>query len=159
MPTTIDKETGLEVVPLWIDGAPAKSGSETRFAVYSAANQKNVFLAQSADTESAVKAADSAARAFESWKRTPAAARRRILLKFLDILKERADQIVQVQIEETSCSDAWAKFNIDYTLNMVSEVAARVTTACTGEIPPMANDGTFGLVIREPIGPVLLIAP
>lgn len=159
MPTTLDKETGLEVVPLWIDGAPAKSSTEATFPVYSAAKQKNVFLAQSADTESAAKAANSAASAFLSWKRTPAADRRKIILKFLDVLKMRANEINQVQIEETSCSEAWAKFNIDYTLNMISEVAARVTAACTGEVPPMASDGTFGMVIREPIGPVLLIAP
>jgi acyl-CoA reductase-like NAD-dependent aldehyde dehydrogenase len=159
MPTTIDKKTGLEIVPLWIDGAPAKSDTEATFAVFSAAKQRNVFLAHSADTESAVRAANSAARAFLSWKRTPSAVRRNIVLRFIDIVKERANHIVQVQIEETSCSETWAKFNIDYTVNMVSEVAANITTACTGEVPPMADNGTFGMVIREPIGPVLLIAP
>jgi acyl-CoA reductase-like NAD-dependent aldehyde dehydrogenase len=159
MPTTVDKETGLEVVPLWIDGAPAKSANEATFEVYSAAKQKNVFLAQSADVESAARAAESSRKAFSRWKRTPAAARRNIVLRYVDLIQERADKLIELQIEETSCSEAWAKFNINYTVNMLSEVAARVTAACTGELPPMANDGTFGIVIREPIGPVLLIAP
>lgn len=159
MPTTTDKETGLEVVPFWINGAPAKSRDEANFAVFSAAKQKNVFLAHSTDRLSAVKAADSAATAFLSWKKTPAPARRGIILSFIHVLKERANQIAQVQIEETSCSEQWAKFNINYTVNIVSKVAASITTACTGEVPPMANDGTFGMVIREPIGTVLLIAP
>ncbi|KAL6252545.1 hypothetical protein RBB50_000264 [Rhinocladiella similis] len=159
MPTTTDKETGLEIVPLWIDGAPAKSAKEAKFPVYSSARQKNVFLAQSADIESAVKAAESVEKAFESWKKTPAAARRKIVLRYVELVQERAAELIQVQIEETSCSEAWAKFNIDYTVGMINEVAARITTACTGEVPPMANDGTFGIVIREPIGPVLLIAP
>jgi acyl-CoA reductase-like NAD-dependent aldehyde dehydrogenase len=159
MPTTIDDDTGLEIVPLWIDGSPVNTGSAFNFAVFSAANQKKVFLAQFATPESAIEAADSAARAFVSWKRTSAVARRNITLKFVELIKDRASQIVHVQMEETSCSESWAKFNIDYTVNMVSEVAAKIATACTGELPPMANTGTFGMVMKEPIGPVLLIAP
>lgn len=159
MSTTPDNDTQLEVVPLWIDGAPAVSHIGSTFPVFSAQGQRDVFLAQSADVESAIKAADSAARAFASWKKTPAVSRRNIVLRFVELLKEHTNQIVQMQIEETSCSEKWAKFNIDYTVNMANEVAANITTACTGELPPMANSGTFGMVMREPIGPVLLIAP
>lgn len=144
MPTALDIDTQLEIVPLWIDGAPAASRTGSTFAVFSAQRQKNVFLAQSADIESAVKAADSAARAFVSWKKAPAVARRNIVLKFVELLKDHTDQLVQMQIEETSCSEKWAKFNIDYTVNMASEVAANITTACTGELPPWP--------ITEPLG-------
>lgn len=159
MPTTVDRETGLEIVPLWIGGQPAQSSTGATFPVFSAIREQNVFLARSADAEAAIKSAESAATAFREWKKTPAALRRNVVLKFVDTIKRRADELVRSQIEETSCSESWARFNIDYTVNMVSEVAARITTACTGEVPPMANDGTLGMVIREPIGPVLLIAP
>lgn len=157
--TNVDQETGLEIVPLWIGGAPSQSSTAASFPVFSANKGQDAFLAQSADAETAIKAAESALTAFWDWKKAPAALRRSIVLNFGDTVQARADELVRSQIEETSCSETWPKFNIDYTVNMVSEVAARITTACAGEEPPMANDGTLGMVIREPIGPVLLIAP
>ena len=159
MPTTLDTDTGLQVVPLWINGAPTKASKEATFPVYSSAQQKNVYLAESADVEAAVAAVDSAQRAFKTWKRTPAASRRDIILRLAELIKQRQEDLIKVQVEETSCSESWAKFNIGYTLNAVAEIAARITTACTGELPPMSTDGTLGLLVKEPIGAVLLIAP
>ena len=159
MPTTLDKATGLQIVPLWIDGAPAKASCEATFPVHSSQQQKDVYLAQSADVEAAIAAAASAQKAFKKWKSTPAVQRRNIILRLAELLKERQEQLVQLQMEETSCSQTWASFNIVYTLNMLDEIAARITTVCTGELPPMASEGTLGLLVKEPIGVVLLIAP
>ena len=159
MPTTLDNTAGLQVVPLWINGEAAKSTTEVTFPVYSSAQQKNVYLAQSADSEAANAAVDSAQRAFKTWKRTPAASRRDVLLRLADVIKKRQKELIQVQIEETSCSESWAGFNIGYTLNGLAEIAARITAVCTGELPPMSTDGTLGMLVKEPIGVVLLIAP
>jgi acyl-CoA reductase-like NAD-dependent aldehyde dehydrogenase len=159
MPTTVDEATGLQIVPLWINGLPAKASPEATFPVYSSRQQKKVYLAQSADVPAAILAAESAQNAFRGWRYTPAVQRRNIILRLAALLKERKDQLVRLQIEETSCSETWASFNIVYTLNMLGEIAARITTVCTGEVPPMASEGTFGLLVKEPIGVVLLIAP
>lgn len=160
MHTTLDQESGLQVVPLWINGGPAIFSKTTTFPVYSASQQKNVYLARSADTEAAIEAAEAAQKAFRTWRETSCASRRGILLRLADIIKERQAELVNLQVEETSCSETWAQFNISYTLNALPEIASRITTVCSGELPPMANAGTtMGLVIKEPIGPVLLIAP
>ena len=159
MPTTFDKETGLEVVPLWIGGAPTTSSRSAKFSVHSAKQKKDVMLAESADEQTAIAAAEAAEKAFKMWRKTTAASRREIIDRTISIIQERQDELKRIQIEETSCSETWAHFNIIYTVNMLKEIAARVTQACSGEVPPMANEDTFGIVIKEPVGPVLLIAP
>lgn len=159
MPLLIDSESGLSVVPLWINGEATTSSKPLLFPVYSAAQKKTVYLAQGADSQAASSAAESAQNAFETWKRKPAAERRKILLSVADIIEKREKELIALQVEETSCSQAWAEFNIKYTLNALPEIASRITTACAGELPPMAAEGTLGLVLKVPIGPVLLIAP
>ena len=159
MPTTIDRATGLPKVPLWIDGAPAAASPEATFPVYSSQQQKNVYLSQSANPDAAMSAVASAEKALKKWKTIPASQRRHILLRVVELLEERQEDLVKLQIEETSCSETWARFNIVYTVNMLSEIAARITTACTGELPPMSATDTLGLLVKEPIGVVLLIAP
>lgn len=159
MPTYTDKDTGLPVVPLWINGEPVTSNEAGTFPVYSAAQAKNVYLAQSANERLATDAAQSAESAFKQWKTTSAASRRDILNRMHDLLKARTQDLVAVQMEETSCSQSWAEFNIQYTTLTLAEIAARVTTACAGELPAMSTHGPMGFVFKEAIGPVLLIAP
>lgn len=155
-------ETKLETVPLWIDGAPYRSPDVAKFAVFSSKEGRNVFWAESANAAIAEKAADSAQRALPKWEKNfSAAARRDILGRFAALIEARQQELVDAQIKETSCSETWVRFNIGYSVGMIKEIAARVTTACTGELPPMAasGSGTFGMVVRQPIGVALLIAP
>lgn len=159
MPTSIDKETGLEVVPLWIGGAAVASSPSRKFPVHSAEQKKDVYLAESANEKSANAAAEAAHCAFDTWRNSSAASRREIIERMTAIIQERQDELIKTQIEETSCSETWANFNIVYTVNMLKEIAARVTQACSGDVPPTASQNTFGVVIKQPIGPVLLIAP
>ncbi|KAK5044556.1 hypothetical protein LTR84_010680 [Exophiala bonariae] len=159
MPTMTDKETGLPVVPLWINGELVTSAEAGTFPVFSAAQNKDVYLAQSADAGLAAKAAESAESAFQQWSNTPAASRRDIINRMKDLLTERKQELIAVQAEETSCSLSWAEFNIPYTTSTLAEIAARVTTACAGELPAISTQGVMGFVFKESIGPVLLIAP
>lgn len=159
MPLMLDEDSGLSIVPLWIDGKGTSAGKQILFPVHSAAQKKNVYLAQAADSQAASAAAESANAAFQTWKKTPAATRRKIILRAAEIIDQRQKELIAIQIEETSCTQTWAEFNIRYTLNALPEIASRITTACTGELPPMAAEGTLGLVLQVPIGPVLLIAP
>jgi acyl-CoA reductase-like NAD-dependent aldehyde dehydrogenase len=159
MPTTLDVETGLPVVPLWIGGAATTSSPPLMFPVYSAIKQKQVFLAHAADSAAATRAVDSAAAAFKTWRKTSPTARRDILLRAADIMESRKAEIVSMEIEETSCGQPWALFNVESTVDIIREIASRVTSTCAGEMPSTANEGALSLVFHEPIGPVLLIAP
>lgn len=159
MPLMLDDASGLSVVPLWINGKAYTGSKPIIFPVHSATHKKDVYLAHAADSQAASAAADSSNLAFDEWRHTPAAVRRKIILRAADIIDRRREELISVQIEETSCTRTWAEFNIQYTLNALPEIASRITTACTGELPPMAAEGTLGLVLKVPIGPVLLIAP
>ena len=140
-------DAGLETVPLWIDGAEAASSQGHTFPVYSAKQQKNVFLAQSASTDDAERAAEVALKTFSSWKRTSTSHRRDLLLKAADIFERRKAEAVRLQVEETSCEPTWAGFNVGYGLTVMREIAARITSAF-GEIPRTDSEAGLCLVFR-----------
>jgi acyl-CoA reductase-like NAD-dependent aldehyde dehydrogenase len=103
-------KTGLDVVPLRIDGAAATSSQEKIFPIYSAKQQKIVFMVQSADAKDATTAADVALKAFATWRETSAYLGRDLLLMAADIFEARKSEEIAFQIEETSCETSWAGF-------------------------------------------------
>ena len=152
-----DTATGLNVVPLWINGQNTTSTS-ARFSVYCFEQQKDVFLAESADKESATRAVDAALKAFKTWKKTPVIPRRNLLLKVASIIRAREEELVQAQREETSVVELWARKNVSLAADLVEEVASSLSSM-RGEIPQTASEGSLALVLNEPIGPILTIAP
>ena len=154
----MDKEGTTKVVPLWINGASATSTPEIIFPVFSAEQQKVVYLAQSADSQTATHAADVASKAFATWRHVNAVTRRGIVLRAADILESRKDELVRIQREETSCQEGWARINTNFAVRNLREIASRVTSV-TGQIPQLEGDGQMALIFKEPIGPVLCIPP
>ena len=154
----LKKENGQVVVPLWINGSSSASSPEIKFPVYSAERKKNVYIAHSADKEAATRAVEAASKAFESWQHTTGVERRDRILRAADILEGRRDEAIAIQREETSCAAFWANLQIDYSLLLMRECAARITSV-VGDIPQMASNETLGLILKLPIGPSLLIAP
>ena len=148
----------LHVVPLMINGIATAASPEVVFPVYSAKERVDVCLAQSADVKTAELAADATKNAFQPWQNCPAASRRAIILRAADLLKTRKEELAAIQMAETSCTAGWADTQVDVAVDMVQEVAARITQVC-GEVPHMAAAGTLGIIFREPVGPALLIAP
>jgi acyl-CoA reductase-like NAD-dependent aldehyde dehydrogenase len=78
MTSTQTSVKDLKVVPFLIDGTHYSATSNS-FPVYSNKLQQELFQAQSADIAIASFAADSAAKAFKTWKHTPWTTRRDIL--------------------------------------------------------------------------------
>ena len=150
--------SALPVVPLWINGVATTSDPGDIFIVRSAAKGKDVARAHSATVESAKAAAETSWTAFEQWRSWSAVRRRDLVLTVANILQRRADEIVESQIEETSCTKEWAQMNINLAIASVKEVASRLTSI-SGEIPSLSNTDQLALVFREPIGPILTIAP
>jgi len=159
MPTTTDKKSGLQVIPLWIDGAPATSTPEITFQVVSAEKKKDVYVAQAANPEACKRAVDSAVKAFRTYKSTSLVQRREWLAKVVELLKARSNELVNLQMEETSCVKGWAASNVNIAGGLVEEIAARLSGAMVGDIPPIEDPESLGLVFKEPIGTVLAIAP
>lgn len=148
----------IDVIPLWIDGKPTTSNTPTTFSVFSLAQDREVFKAQSADSEAATRAAEAAQNAFATWKDTPAIARRKLLLRVASEYTRRTQELIESQMLETSCTEAWATMNVEYAIKLLEEIACRITTV-SGEIPPLENSKHMALVFKEPVGPMLTIAP
>jgi acyl-CoA reductase-like NAD-dependent aldehyde dehydrogenase len=152
-------QDGSPIVPIWIDGKATPVDSSHLLSVYSAAQKTNVYTAQSATPELARTAADSAWTAFLSWKNTSYTQRRDLLLRTADIYEHRSENLIKFQVDETSCSEAYAKFNIRLACKCLREIASDISVACTGELPPSESQGSIVTVNQEPVGAVLAIAP
>ncbi|KAF2263556.1 aldehyde dehydrogenase [Lojkania enalia] len=145
------------VVPLLINGKEVITG--TAFDVTSPATHKAIWKAASASVEDAQSAVDAAQAAFRAWSKTKPAARRNIFLKAADLLQSRAEEYGKYMMQETGAEAAFSSgFNVPLAAEMMRDVAGRCSTIM-GSIPTCADEGTAALVIKEPWGVVLGIAP
>jgi len=55
----------------------------------------------------AIKAVESAAKAFKTWKDTSATARRAIFLKASRLLEERKEEFIKIATTETTANGFW----------------------------------------------------
>lgn len=148
----------LRVIPLRIGGKETKSSPSIQFPVYSNKLQKDVYLAESADKETAKLAADAALQSFTSWKKVSAKDRRELLQNYAKRLRENTERLVAVQQEETSAPELWCHKNIDLAVGLIEETAACITSL-KGSIPQASSSSVLSLAFPVPVGPVLVIAP
>ncbi|OJJ47368.1 hypothetical protein ASPZODRAFT_16049 [Penicilliopsis zonata CBS 506.65] len=111
---------------------------------------------QGATKEIALKAADSSARAFESWSRTSPAERRASLLRLAEVARSRAAELEQLAQDEVQAEPFWAHLTMQDAIGLIEDCAGK--TSPTGSVPTMEG-GAYGLVMKEPLGVVLGIAP
>lgn len=148
----------LPVVPLLINGSATTAKVPRQFAVYNYEQRKDVHHAESADRDAACRAADAALNAFQTWKNTSVVTRRQLLLRYATLLREREQDIVDAQRQETGVSEQWAKKNVQLAANLIDETAACISSL-KGEIPATETPGSLALAFMVPVGPILTIAP
>lgn len=154
----VTSDESRNIIPLWINGEPAMSTPAVTFPVQSLARGKVVHHAQSANSEIAKKAADAAADAFRTWKKTSPQSRRDLLLRVADRYEAKTQALIDSQMLETSCTESWAKGNILYAIDCIRETSSRITSI-SGDIPSTMSSNRIALVFKQPIGPILTIAP
>ncbi|KAG5957890.1 hypothetical protein E4U58_005617 [Claviceps cyperi] len=143
------------VVPLVIRGQDY--APEKLFDIKSPATGKVLHKSVGASVDDAAKAVDAAAEALTSWRRTTPQERQDILLKAVDIMSRRRDELATFMVDETGCASDWADFNLNNSIAMLKDVGGRVPTLA-GSFPAMANSNRSAIVLREPYGVVLSIA-
>lgn len=62
-------------------------------------------------------------------------------------------------MKETGAVEPFSKFNTNTTAEMFRDIAGKIASALEGEIPICQEEGTGALVLKEPYGVVLGIAP
>ncbi|MEA1941102.1 MAG: aldehyde dehydrogenase [Pseudomonadota bacterium] len=106
----------------------------------------------------AVAAAERAEAAFPEWAAMGPNARRAVLMKAAAALEARKDAFVAAMMGEIGATAGWAGFNLMLAAGMVREAAA-ITTQIGGEVIPSDKPGCMAMALREPVGPILGIAP
>jgi succinate-semialdehyde dehydrogenase/glutarate-semialdehyde dehydrogenase len=159
--TTTDRELSVvAAVPkdLHIDGRwrPAESGRT--FAVEDPATGETLTQVADGDARDALGALDAAARAQVSWAAHPPRARGEILRRTYELLTERVDDLALLMTLEMGKSLADSRAEIVYAAEFFrwfSEEAVRIDGRYTRE----PNGRGQLLVLRQPVGPCLLITP
>jgi acyl-CoA reductase-like NAD-dependent aldehyde dehydrogenase len=143
-------------IPLYIDNQPVHTSST--IPVTQARTATTAHKASSASPREASQAVDSSWKAFKTWRRTTHVTRRDLILRVAAYFESHHEEFVARQIEETSCTEAWAKQNTTLSVSYLKEIAAQISSV-NGVIPPTEKPNTVGFVFKEPIGPILCIAP
>ncbi|MES2510229.1 MAG: aldehyde dehydrogenase family protein [Pseudomonadota bacterium] len=108
-----------------------------------------------ADAKRAIEAAE---KAFPAWAKMGARARQALFLKAADIVERRADELVSIMAQETGASNAFARFQIQWSTGLLRQ-AAGYPYLSGGEIVPSDTQGVFAMAIRKPLGVVAGISP
>ncbi|SPJ78738.1 related to aldehyde dehydrogenase [Fusarium torulosum] len=148
--------TKLHTVPFLINGSDHTN--DKVIDVVSPSSGEVIHQYHSADVKEANAAVDAAAGAFKSWRKTRPSDRRDLLFKAAEIMERRRDELRSYAMSETGSDATWANFDITTAISHIKEVAGRVGTL-EGAIPITSDPNTTALVLREPYGVVLAIAP
>ncbi|MDX1382735.1 MAG: aldehyde dehydrogenase family protein [Thermoanaerobaculia bacterium] len=143
----------------YIDGEWITPASERRLRNVNPADTDDLIaefpLATAADAERAIAAAD---RAFASWRRVPAPERGRVLWRVADLARERAEEIARTMTREEGKVLAESRGEVAKGIALLEYYAGAGFRLGGRTLPSEAAD-TFTYTLRQPLGPVGLIAP
>ncbi|KPI35916.1 Vanillin dehydrogenase [Cyphellophora attinorum] len=129
-------------VPLWVNGEE-KSSSST-FEVISPIDQKKLYSCSGAGEEEVEATISAAEQALESWSQTKPEERRRNR----GILEQG----------DWGPASMFA-FEVGLAIAMLRDVAGKISAASTGLLPVVSQPGQSAMLVKEPYGVVLGIAP
>lgn len=165
------------VIPLIIDGQDIVApDGERQSELANKSHDGGTTFYQGATKALALQVAESSAKAYRLWSKTTPIERRRLLLNLAEvckrllhrlscpqltrnkqILRKRSEEIKQVCCDEINCGPLWADINTADSIGLIEEYASLTTSVATGSIPFVQSG--YGLVMKEPLGVVLGIAP
>ena len=145
----------FDTVPLIIDGEDVVGPNS--FTVHNPAGG-DLWQAAGASLKEVTRAVESAQAAFPAWSRSKPATRRDIFLKAADIFEKRRPILKQLQREETGAEDGFIDWIINVTVEDIRGVASK-TGNIAGSIPGSDHEGRNALILKDPYGVILSIAP
>jgi len=148
--------TPVPTHPLIISNKPHPTVNS--FPVYSPATGKLLHHFSSASIDDADAALSSAQAAQPKWKTLPPSKKRDIFIKAAQIMDSRREELTKYMADETGASAPWGAFNLNLASEILRDVAGRLSSI-SGSIPQTATEGVSALVLKEPYGVILAIAP
>jgi acyl-CoA reductase-like NAD-dependent aldehyde dehydrogenase len=144
---------------LILAGARAEAADGTTFDVTEPALGRSMVRVAEAGPEDARRAIDVAHRAFEegTWPRMPATRRGRVLLKASTIVRERLEELAQLEARNVGKPIRDARDEIGIVADTL-EYWGGAANKIFGETIPVQDPG-LDVTMREPAGVCVLIAP
>ena len=143
-------------IPLWLDGKEVTTTNT--YDVVSPRTGQVLYKSSSASIEDAEKAIQSAHKAAESWSATKPGFRQDILLRAAAILEQRKDELFKLVDEETGAVEAIFKSDFNISVEACKSTGG-LASSLRGHVPAVSDEGSSAMIIREPYGTVLAIAP
>ncbi|KAK6860074.1 Aldehyde dehydrogenase [Apiospora arundinis] len=144
------------VVSFIIDGQDVRPSAT--FDVTGPATGKLIHKCGIATKEHADSAVAAASRAFPAWKSTTPSTRRDLLLKAADVMEKRREELADYIKDSVGATQDWADLNINGAIDVIRDVAGRVSSI-NGAVPALIDPSVDAMVLKEPYGVVLAIAP
>nr|POF17479.1 vanillin dehydrogenase [Quercus suber] len=154
--TDMQNQAEPRPVPFWINGEEVYS--ETMFTVQSPTTNQRLWSASSISKEQCVRAVDAAQTAFKMWRHVKPATVQAICLRAADLFDEHTGDLIETMRKETGALEDWALLNVQSAASLIRDVAGR-PAAMMGAIPPTTLAKQAALVLKEPLGVNLAIAP
>jgi salicylaldehyde dehydrogenase len=110
---------------LIIDNQYVQASSGATFDRQDPVTGKVVTTAAAGTVEDALRAADSAARAFKTWSKTGPIERRTLLCRAADALESRTAQFVAVMAQEVGAGQVWSSINVALAAALFREACGR----------------------------------
>ena len=153
------KATGFDsssTIPLWLDGKEITTNQT--LDVTSPVTNKKLYTAAAATEEDALKAVEAASRALPAWSATKPAKRRDIFLRAAEEFARRRDECYKYAFEETGSPPPMFGFEFQGAIELCKDIAGLIQTI-QGSVPTIAEEGSSAMMLKEPYGVVLAIAP
>ncbi|RLL99157.1 hypothetical protein CFD26_104439 [Aspergillus turcosus] len=132
--------------------------TETVFEVRSPTSNQLLYNCSSSSIQDAAEAVKAAQEAFSIWGKLTPYARRDILLKAAEIMVARKEELIRYQMEETGAGRSFSEFTFDLGVDFLKDFACRIPTI-QGDIPSVNEKGEAAMILKEPYGVILTIAP
>lgn len=156
--TTVDPTMSSEakIVPLWLDGKEVTT--KHTLAVFSPITTRICHEAAAASIEDVEAAIQSCRKAFPTWSRTKPSIRRDIILQAAILFDSRKEELWSILREETGVDRRFFEVTFAGAIDMCKDVAGRISSL-HGRAPTVDAEGSSAIVLREPYGVVVGIAP
>jgi len=144
-------------IPLWLNGKPVTTSLS--FNITSPLTEKTLYKASAATESDCQSAISAAANALENWSSTKPSFRRDLFLRAADELVARKDELWHYCQTETGSTEPYFAFDFHDALESLRSCAGLIHTASVGQTVPVAEEGRSAMLVPEPYGVVLSIAP
>ncbi|KAL2871091.1 aldehyde dehydrogenase [Aspergillus lucknowensis] len=152
-----DKNNGdRAVIPLIINNESIVT--DTVFEVHNPATGELLDRCAGASIDDANRAVAAAKAAFPAWSRTNPYERRAILAKAADIMLSRKEELIRIQMEETGAGRPFVEKTVMMGVEFLRDFSAMIPTV-EGKVPTVSQEGESAMVVKQPYGVVLGIAP